>query len=63
LEGAVAWFNEETGVRYELVPGVDRERNGTGCREFTLSAGTGAEKSLKTGIACQSQPGIWELTE
>lgn len=59
----VAWSNDETGVRYELVPGADLEQNGAGCREFTLSAFAGAEKSSRTGIACQSQPGIWQLTE
>lgn len=59
----VVWSNEETGLRYELVPGVDRDRNGAACREFTLSAIARGEKTSETGIACQSQPGSWQIVE
>ena len=59
----VVWSNEETGVRYDLVPGVDRDRNGAACREFTLSAVSGAEKSSRTALACQSEPGTWQMVE
>jgi len=59
----VIWSNDSTGVRYEIVPGVDRERNGAACREFALLATSGAEKSSRQGVACQSQPGVWEIVE
>jgi surface antigen len=57
----VLWTNESTGVRYELVPGADRERDGAACREFTLAAVAGEERSSRRGVACQSQPGVWEI--
>jgi surface antigen len=59
----VIWTNESTGVRYEMAPGADRQRNGAACREFTLVAVAGAEKSSQRGLACQSQPGAWQVVE
>jgi surface antigen len=59
----VIWTNEVTGVRYELSPGADRERNGTPCREFTMIAVAGKEKSSRRGLACQSQPGVWQVMQ
>jgi surface antigen len=59
----VAWTNESTGVSYELSPGADRQRNGTVCREFTMVAVDGREKSSQRGLACQSQAGVWEIVE
>ena len=59
----VVWTNESTGVRYEMSPGADRQRNGAACREYTLVAVSGAEKSSRRGLACQSQPGVWQVTE
>ena len=57
----VLWTNESTGVDYELVPGTERERDGAACREFTLAAAAGGERSSRPGVACQSKPGIWEI--
>jgi surface antigen len=57
----VLWTNDSTGVQYELLPGADRERDGTACREFTLVAVAGGEKTSRRGVACQPQPGAWEL--
>lgn len=57
----IQWTNDSTGVQYELVPGADRKRDGTACREFTLAAVAGGEKSSRQGVACESQPGAWEL--
>lgn len=59
----VTWTNETTGVNYELTPGADRPRHGTACREFTLSAAAGADRSSQRGIACQSDGGLWEIVE
>ena len=56
----VIWTNESTGVRYELVPGASRERNGVACREFTM-AGDGRGRASKKGLACHTQPGVWEI--
>jgi len=59
----VIWTNESTGVRYELKPGADRERNGASCREFTMVAVAGGDRSSRRGLACQSQPGAWQILE
>jgi surface antigen len=57
----VVWTNESTGVRYELVPGATRERNGVPCREFQMGT-DGHGRSTKSGLACQKQPGVWEIS-
>jgi surface antigen len=59
----VVWTNETSGVRYELAPGADSTRNGAPCREFTLAAKRGAEKSSQHGLACQSRPGVWQVAQ
>ena len=59
----VTWTNESTGLRYEMVPGADRKLNGAACREFSLLATSGAERSSRQAIGCQSQPGVWEIVE
>lgn len=57
----VLWTNAATGVRYELSPGADRRRNGITCREFDIVAVAGREKSSKAGLACEAQPGVWQV--
>ncbi|HEX5046984.1 MAG TPA: RT0821/Lpp0805 family surface protein [Gammaproteobacteria bacterium] len=59
----VVWTNETSGVRYELAPGADSSRNGAPCRAFTLAASRGGEKSSQSGLACQSQPGVWQTVK
>lgn len=55
----VVWTDGSTGVRYVMVPGANRERNGLPCRNFTLSMIVGGKKSTRIGIACRSEPGVW----
>ncbi len=57
----VAWTNETSGVRYELVPADGQRGNGTVCRDFRLSTVTGQERRDRDARACQTRPGIWEL--
>jgi surface antigen len=57
----IMWANESSGVNYEMVLGADREREGAACREFTLVADADAQKSSRRSIACQSQPGVWQI--
>jgi surface antigen len=59
----VSWTNETTGVHYEMTPGADRDHNGAACREFTLMAANGADRSSQRGVACQSGPGAWQVVE
>lgn len=57
----VVWTNESTGVRYELVPGASRTRNGAACREFRMAVSEGRKRSSERGVACQAQPGVWQI--
>lgn len=59
----VVWTNESTGVRYELTPGRDRLQNGAACREFALVTAAGDQRSSKNGLACPSQPGVWQIAQ
>lgn len=59
----VTWTNEDTGVRYEMTPGADRDRNGSACREYTLMAVSGTDRTSQKGVACQSQPGQWQVMD
>lgn len=57
----VVWTDDSTGVRYVMVPGANRERNGLPCRNFTLSMIVGGKRSTRVGIACRSEPGLWKV--
>lgn len=59
----VTWTNESTGVSYQMAPGADRNVNGAACREFSLLATMGSERSTKNGLACQSARGVWQVVE
>jgi surface antigen len=56
----ITWTNETSGLRYEMQPGAASPRHGASCREYTLVTVSGRERSTQTGVACQSQPGIWQ---
>jgi surface antigen len=57
----VAWVNEATGVHYELVPGAKHVRSGSTCREFMMRAVDGRNESSRAGVACQAEPGVWDI--
>jgi surface antigen len=57
----VVWTNASTGVRYELTPGSDRKQGSAVCRDFTLLAVSGQEKSSQQGVACAAQAGVWQV--
>jgi surface antigen len=59
----VVWINEATHVRYELSPGEGRDRNGASCRTFTITAVDGRDKSSRSGLACRTQPGAWQIVQ
>lgn len=56
----ITWTNETNGVRYEMSPGANRPRGSTPCREYTLVTVAGRDRSSQTGLACQSQAGVWQ---
>jgi surface antigen len=57
----VTWANESAGVRYEMSPGAASPRGGAACREYTLVTVQRRERSSQKGVACQSQPGVWQV--
>jgi surface antigen len=57
----VVWTNDTAGVRYELLPGANRQRHGAACREFTMTTFHGRERVSRVGIACRTQVGRWEI--
>jgi surface antigen len=59
----VNWTNEDTGVNYQVVPGADRSRNGSTCREFTFTAVSGSDRQTRQGLGCESEPGVWQIVE
>jgi surface antigen len=59
----VAWNNESTGVSYQLKPGANLKRDGSPCREFSLTAVAGSERSTRQGLACESERGGWEIVQ
>jgi surface antigen len=59
----VSWTNEVTGVAYQVVPGRDRDRDGSSCREFNLTAISGTTKSTRMGVACESERGVWQVVQ
>jgi len=59
----VGWTNEDTGVSYQVVPGADRDRDGSACREFNFTAVSGSDKSTRQGLACESERGVWQVVQ
>jgi len=58
----VRWTNESTYVRYEMIPGDRSSDSGDGCREFELRASGGDGSSYRSGVACRTDDGIWEVS-
>ena len=57
----VVWTHESIGVRYELVPGAGRDRNGQSCRDFTLVTVAAGKRSSQSGVACRSASADWQV--
>jgi len=56
----ITWANPAAGLSYEMTPGAGSTRDGAQCRQYTLVTIAGQQRSSKTGVACQSQPGVWQ---
>ena len=56
----ITWANESSGLNYEMLAGAGSTRNGAQCREYTLVTIAGRDRSSQKGVACQSQPGVWQ---
>lgn len=60
---SVSWTNEVTGVSYRILPGADRKRNGSPCREFTITAIADSKRSTRRGLGCESERGVWQIAQ
>ena len=56
----ITWANQQSGMSYEMLPGALSTRNGTPCRDYTLVTIAGRDRASQKGVACQSQPGVWQ---
>ena len=59
----VKWTNESTDVRYEMIPGDRKSDYGDGCREFGLKASGEEGFSYRSGVACRTSDGVWEISD
>lgn len=57
----VTWTNSDTGIEYEMALGDSAYKHGDSCREYMLLGISGSAKSFRKGIACQSDPGVWNI--
>lgn len=58
----VEWTNDSTDVRYEMTPGDRSTDYGDDCREFGLKASGSEGFSYRSGVACRTEDGIWEIS-
>lgn len=58
---SIAWSNETTGVRYEMSPGAANHEFEGDCRDYRLQATAGDRVSVRKGVACQAEPGVWNV--
>jgi hypothetical protein len=59
----VRWDNGATGVRYEMRPDAGRSGIAGSCRGFRLKAIGNYEKVGRTALACETGPGLWQLSD
>lgn len=57
----VTWTNSETGIVYEMALGRNADKHGDSCREYMLLGIAGSTKTFRKGIACQAEPGVWNV--
>lgn len=57
----VSWKNDAADLRYELVPGAGSTRNGSPCREYTLTTIDGRKRASQTGLSCRTAHGVWQV--
>ena len=56
----ITWVNQESGVEYQILLKADKQSNSK-CREYTLIGIAGNEKSVRHSMACQDDPGVWNI--
>lgn len=58
----VKWDNGATGVHYEMRPDAGRDGIAGACRAFRLKASGNYEKVKRNAMACETGPGLWQLS-
>jgi hypothetical protein len=58
----VTWDNDATGVRYAMRPDAGRDGIAGACRAFRLKATGNYEKVSRNAMACETGPGLWQLS-
>jgi hypothetical protein len=58
----VKWDNGATGVHYEMRPDAGRDGIAGACRAFRLKASGNDEQVKHNAMACETGPGLWQLS-
>ena len=58
----VRWDNAATGIHYEMRPDAGRDGIAGGCRAFRLKVSGNYQRAKRTAMACESGPGLWQLS-
>ncbi len=58
----VKWDNGATGVHYEMWPDAGRDGIAGACSRFHLTAIGNYKKVRREALACESGPGLWQLS-
>jgi hypothetical protein len=58
----VRWDNGATGIHYEMRPDAGRDGIAGSCRAFRLKASGNYQHAKRKAMACESGPGLWQLS-
>lgn len=58
----VRWDNGATGVHYEMRPDAGRDGIAGACRAFRLKASGNEQRVKRNALACETGPGLWQLS-
>jgi hypothetical protein len=59
----VSWDNDATGMHYEMWPDSGRDGIAGTCRGFHLKASGNYQHVTRNALACESGPGLWQLSD
>lgn len=58
----VKWDNGATGLHFEMRPDAGRDGIAGACRGFRLKASGNEQHAKRTAMACETGPGLWQLS-
>jgi len=59
----VSWDNDATGMHYRMWPDSGRDGIAGTCRGFHLQAAGNDQHVKRSALACESDPGLWQLSD